>query len=300
MTALVIGESLVDVVDVPGEALRRTPGGGPLNVAIGLSSLGVSTTFLTSIGADADGDLLKTAIDRAGVLLTGRRRGRTSTAYAKVGSDGSAIYEFSLDWDPQPAGDARFDQPLDALHVGSIGAFVYPGRDVVDHYLRQQVTFLRSFDPNIRPSLVGPRWEARARVESIAKQVDIVKLSDEDASWLYPEADPADVIARLHSLGAQLVALTKGAAGSIISTGRHQLEIPAPRVHVVDTIGAGDAYLSSFLGALILNRVTRPGLADLAPDVLFDIGAMASRAAAFVVARAGARPPTFEDLRDRR
>ena len=143
----------------------------------------------------------------------------------------------------------------------------------------------------------GSRTEARARVESIARHVDVVKLSDEDASWLYPGVEVGDVISSLLALGPELVALTRGAEGSVIATRRHRLQVPAPRVRVVDTIGAGDAYMSALLGALILNDAAALGLSDLPADALLDIGAMASRAAAFVVKRAGSHPPTFEQLR---
>jgi fructokinase len=134
-------------------------------------------------------------------------------------------------------------------------------------------------------------------VESIARHVDVVKLSDEDASWLYPGVEVGDVISSLLALGPELVALTRGAEGSVIATRRHRLQVPAPRVRVVDTIGAGDAYMSALLGALILNDAAALGLPDLPADDLLDIGAMASRAAAFVVTRAGSHPPTFEQLR---
>ena len=297
MSALVIGEALIDVVDVPGQPLQRTPGGSPFNVAIGLARLQIPTALLTCVGADSDGDLLLSALDDAGVAFVGERTGLTSTAYAELDADGSAKYTFALEWDPHPVADLAGDARLDAVHVGSIGAFLTPGRDVVDRFLQEQPSRLRSFDPNIRPALVGPRIEARDRVESIARLVDVVKLSDEDASWLYPGVESGDVISSLLALGPELVALTRGAEGSVIATRRHRLQVPAPRVRVVDTIGAGDAYMSALLGALILNDAAALGLSDLPADALLDIGAMASRAAAFVVGHAGSNPPTFDQLR---
>ncbi|WP_404430861.1 carbohydrate kinase [Microbacterium lacus] len=296
MSALVIGESLIDIVDAPGQPFRRTPGGGPLNVAIGLARLGVPTALLTCVGADSDGDLLMSALDGADVTFVGERIGATSTALATLDDAGSATYEFALDWDPRPINNVCIDDPLDALHIGSIGAFVAPGRDVVDQFLQERRARLRSFDPNIRPALVGSPSAARARVEYISQRVDVIKLSDEDASWLYPGVEMSDVISSLLALGPELVALTRGALGSIVSTHQHRVEVPSPRVQVVDTIGAGDAYMSALLGALILNDAARLGLANLGPGTLLDVGAMASRAAAFVVGRAGAVPPSFQQL----
>ena len=296
MNALVIGEALVDVVYVPGSPLRRTPGGSPFNVAIGLARLKIPTALLTSVGDDTDGDLLLTALDEAGVAFVGERAGATSTAYAELDGDGSAKYTFTIDWDPHPAAGLSGDGVWDVVHVGSIGAFLPPGRELVDQFLDQQPARLRSFDPNIRPTLLGSRTEARNRVESIAHHVDVVKRSDEDASWLYPGVDPNDVISSLLALGPGLVALTRGGEGSVVATRQHRLEIAAPLVRVVDTIGAGDAFMSALLGSLIFNDTAAAGLANLPADVLLDVGAMASRSAAFVVAHAGSHPPTFDQL----
>jgi fructokinase len=297
VSALVIGEALVDVVDLPGKPLRRIPGGSPFNVAIGLARLQIPTALLTCLGADSDGDLLLSALDEAGVAFVGERTGRTSTAHAELDAGGSATYTFAVEWDPHPVADLAGDALLDVVHVGSIGAFLRPGCDLVDQFLERQPARLRSFDPNIRPALVGSRTAARERVESIGRHVDVVKLSDEDASWLYPGVEIGDVISSLLALGAELVALTRGAEGSVIATRRHRLEVPAPRVRVVDTIGAGDAYMTALLGALVLNDAAALGPANLPADVLLDVGAMASRAAAFVVARAGSSPPTLDQLR---
>ncbi len=295
--ALVVGEALIDVVDVPGQPLQRTPGGSPFNVAIGLARFEIPTALLACVGDDADGDLLLNVLEEAGVSFVGERGGTTSTAFAELDEDGSATYAFALEWDPHLMAGFESDTLLDVVHVGSVGAFLRPGCELVDRLLERQPARLRSFDPNIRPALVGSREAARHRVESIAGHVEVVKLSDEDASWLYPDVEVDEVISSLLALGPQLVALTRGAEGSVIATRRHRIEVPAPRVEVVDTIGAGDAYMSALLGALIGADAPARGLAELPAAALRDVGAMASRAAAFVVGRAGSHPPTFDQLR---
>lgn len=297
-TALVVGEALIDVVVEPDGGERRTPGGGPFNVAIGLARLQIPTALLASIGADADGDHLLGALGDAGATFVGERAGGTSTAHAELATDGSATYRFALEWDPRPARDLTAGPPWEAVHVGSLGAFLAPGSGAVDHGLDHAPARLRSFDPNIRPGLVGPVDQARSRVEAIARRVDVLKLSDEDAAWLYPGVDVPDIIASFLATGPGLVAVTRGSQGSVIATRTHVVEVPARRASVVDTIGAGDAYMSAMLGALILNDAAAIGVENLSADMLLDIGAMASRAAAFVVARAGSTPPTFEQLRD--
>lgn len=100
----------------------------------------------------------------------------------------------------------------------------------------------------------------------------------------------------LLELGPRLVAVTRGGDGSVLATRRHSVEVAAPRTQVVDTIGAGDAYMGAMLAGLVLNDVADVAIENLSADMLLDIGAMASRAAAFVVARAGSNPPTFEQL----
>ena len=295
--ALVVGEALIDVVDVPGQPLQRTPGGSPFNVAIGLARFEIPTALLACVGDDADGDLLLNVLEEAGVSFVGERGGTTSTAFAELDEDGSATYAFALEWDPHFMAGFESDALLDVVHVGSVGAFLRPGCELVDRLLDSQPARLRSFDPNIRPALVGSREAARHRVESIAGHVEVVKLSDEDASWLYPDVEVDEVISSLLALGPHLVALTRGAEGSVIATRRHRIEVPAPRVEVVDTIGAGDAYMSALLGALIAADAPARGLAELPAAALRDVGAMASRAAAFVVGRAGSHPPTFDQLR---
>lgn len=96
MSALVIGEALIDVVDVPGTPFRRIPGGSPFNVAIGLARLQIPTALLTCLGGDSDGDLLLSALDEAGVAFVGERTGTTSTAYAELDAGGSATYTFAI------------------------------------------------------------------------------------------------------------------------------------------------------------------------------------------------------------
>lgn len=296
--ALVVGEALIDVVAEPDGGERRTPGGGPFNVAIGLARLQIPTSLLASLGTDADGDRLVGALDDAGAKFVGERAGATSTAHAELATDGSASYRFALEWDPRPACDLTAGPLWEAVHVGSLGAFLLPGSRAVDLVLDHTPARLRSFDPNIRPGLVGPPDQSRSRVEAIARRVDVLKLSDEDAAWLYPGFDIPDVIGSLLASGPQLVAVTRGGEGSVIATRKHVVEVAAQRVQVVDTIGAGDAYMSSMLGALIRNDAAAIGVGNLSADMLLDIGGMASSAAAFVVARAGSQPPTFEQLRN--
>jgi fructokinase len=153
----------------------------------------------------------------------------------------------------------------------------------VHHHLR----------PNIRPALLGTHAEARFTFEELVQLTNVVKLSDEDAAWLYPKKTLEETAMHILGLGAELAVITKGSSGSLLATPATSLTIPAVKTAVLDTIGAGDSYMS----ALILGLITR-GTGGLAPSVLDQLGRTAATAAAITVSRAAAaRPPTEDELR---
>lgn len=281
-TALVIGEALIDAVERPS-GREEYPGGGPMNIAVGLARLGVPTTLHTQIGRDARGDAVVAHIDRSGVALTpgSRADGATSLAEATLRADGSASYRFTIAWDPASVDVSNYA----LVHTGSIGANMLPGADTVERALRD-ATGLVSYDPNIRADLMGDHAEAVARVERFVALSHIVKASDEDIAWLYPGRSIDDALAAWRALGPRLVVITRGGEGAsaLGDDGRH--DVTAEKVTVIDTIGAGD----SFMSALIAGALER-GLDETPPLI-----AQAARAAAITVSRAGANPPRRAEL----
>jgi fructokinase len=262
-------------------------------VAYGLARLGVSTGLLTSIGADRRGDVLEEHLTGAGVTLMAGSQSleRTPTATATIARDGSASYAFDITWDVEPTDLAPAAPKV--LHTGSIASFLSPGAGKVKAILQQlgsECTI--TYDPNIRPALLGTHAEARRTFEDLVHLTDVVKLSDEDAEWLYPEKALEETATHILGLGADLAVITKGSAGSLLTTPSASLSLPAAKSTVVDTIGAGDSYMS----ALILGLITR-GTGGYAPSVLEQLGRTAAAAAAVTVSRAGARPPTGDELR---
>ncbi|MET1089383.1 MAG: carbohydrate kinase [Arthrobacter sp.] len=289
---VVIGEALIDVVTTP-EGTNEHPGGSPANVAYGLARLGVSTGLLTSIGADRRGDALEEHLTGAGVVLLPGSRSleRTSTATATIAQDGSASYAFDIIWDVEPLDPAH--TPPKLVHTGSIASFLSNGAGGVKAMLQKlRSECIITYDPNIRPALLGTHAEARRTFEELVQLTSVVKLSDEDAEWLYPEKALEETATHILDLGAELAVITRGSSGSLLATSTTSISIPAVKTPVVDTIGAGDSYMS----ALILGLLTR-GTGGLAPSVLDQLGCTAAAAAAITVSRAGARPPTEEELR---
>ena len=155
---------------------------------------------------------------------------------------------------------------------------------------------MRSLDPNIRPALLDHE-QALEQFERLSHRAHIVKLSDEDAQWLYPSATIAQVLTRLLQAGAAVAAVTRGGAGSVLASAKSVVEVAAPAVEVVDTIGAGDAYMSGLLFAALHESVlplVREGA--LHEEVLRHLGAVAAASAAVAVSHAGAHPPTLHEL----
>ncbi|MFC9334247.1 carbohydrate kinase [Arthrobacter sp. NPDC057009] len=292
LDVVVIGEALTDIVTTP-EGTTEHPGGSPANVAYGLARLGVSTGLVTAIGGDRCGAALETHLAGAGVaLLPGYNSlEKTSTATATITLDGSASYSFDITWDVDPHDFAP--TPPRVLHTGSIASFLAPGAGKVKEILQQlRDDCTITYDPNIRPALLGTHAEARSAFEELVHLVNVVKLSDEDAEWLYPEKALEETATHILGLGAELAVITKGSSGSLLATPSASLGIPAVKSPVVDTIGAGDSYMS----ALILGLLTR-ATDGYAPSVLEQLGGTAGMAAAVTVGRAGANPPTAHELR---
>jgi len=287
---IVIGEALVDVV-ASAEGAVEHPGGSPANVAYGLGLLGIRTALLTSIGDDDRGRAIEAHLQRAGVtLLPGSRTpGRTASATATLAADGSATYDFDIRWELPPVAPPSLPK---VLHTGSIATFLAPGAAAVRALLEQaHRECVITYDPNIRPALLGSQAEARTIFEELVPLTDVVKLSDEDARWLYPDLQLEDTAARILGLGAGLAVVTRGSEGSLLATADLQLVVPAVRSTVADTIGAGDSYMA----ALIYGLLAR-GTDGLAPAVLETLGRTASKAAAITVRRPGANPPTAAEL----
>lgn len=290
LDVIVIGESLIDIVKKSTTTIGY-PGGSPANVAYGLGRLGIPTGLLTAIGNDAHGDTITRHIESAGVqILPGSHSlEKTATATATLTADGSASYEFDITW--QLAAVTPDTIPK-IVHTGSIATFLEPGASRVRTLLQQcHQDCMVTYDPNIRPALLGSHHEAKNLFEELVQLTDVVKLSDEDANWLYPSMDLGDVATHILKLGARLAVITKGAQGSLLATPETRVNIPSQKTVVADTIGAGDAYMSALIMALLANPA-----ADISTGVLEHLGRTASIAAAITVGRPGANPPTSEEL----
>jgi fructokinase len=287
---LVIGESLIDIVGT-----EEHVGGSPLNVAVGLGRLGREVDFLTRIGDDRYGRRIAEYANAAGVQLVpgSQIAERTATARATVAEDGSADYEFDLDW--QLSGTPTVAPPL-LVHTGSIAAVQEPGclavAALVDAY---HLSATVSFDPNVRPSLIADRELAIQRIGHLVERSDIVKVSEEDLYWLDPDRSPEQIARTWLALGPALVIVTMADQGAMAVGAAGEARVPTRAVQVVDTVGAGDSFMVGLLDALwslgLLGAERRAELAGIGIDALTAVLEAGSATAALTVGRAGADLP---------
>lgn len=298
---LVVGESLIDLIRRPREPELARVGGSPLNVAVGLSRLDVPTALWTRFGQDQHGALIAEFLDANGVALVpgSVTSTATSTAAAYIQEDRSARYEFDLAWDLEPASGS--DPVL--IHTGSIAAVLEPGASVVRdsvRQLRRRATV--SYDPNVRPQLIGEREDATPRVESFVALTDIVKASVEDLEWLYPEQDARGVARQWLELGPAMVVVTRGEMGAFAVTADVAASVPAHSLDVVDTIGAGDSFMAGLLAALddarLLGRENEARLRAITAAELRQVLDFAARCSGVTVSRPGADPPRRNEIEE--
>lgn len=321
---LVIGESLIDIVQPLAGEVREHAGGSPANVAITLSRLGNEAHLLTWFGEDSHGDLISEHLEESGVHVVGGSRGasHTSTALARLDATGAATYTFDIEW---RVPEFELTQPVAAVHIGSIAAILEPGGSAALEVIRErQPDSILTYDPNMRPDLMGSPDAVRSRVEELVGLSDIVKVSDEDLEWLYPgeglaeiarrwqagqpsntlpsstQRGPAQPRATQYGARPALVIVTRGGSGAFAVSAGGVVEVDAPRVEVADTVGAGD----SFMGAVIdhvgasglLSAQRRPELHRLGEAEIAALLTYASKVAAITVSRPGANPPWRREL----
>lgn len=302
---LISGEALIDLIpdaeaDGRYDAVR---GGSPYNVAIGLGRLGAPTAFVSRLSADANGEALAAALVADGVSLglIARDPRPTPLAFVMRGTAQSGSrYSFYTD---ATAYDGRWPFPpawpegAQHLHVGSFSA-VDPrhGESVVAALRMAQGHGTTSFDPNIRPLVTPDRLSVAALVERQVALASFVKASEEDLEWLYPGRAVEESLAHWARLGPSFCIATLGSLGAVAFLGGERLSVAAPRVAVVDTVGAGDSFMSSLLA--VMNRDGALGANAAAPSArqLETWLSFAATASAITCTRRGSNPPTLSEV----
>jgi fructokinase len=299
----VIGEALIDLAPdgLPG-MYRAHPGGSPFNVAVGLARLGNRTALMARLADSGFGRMLRGAATAEGIDLEAAPHATQPTTLAVVSfeDETQATYEFYLegtaDWQWTTAELGRLRPDAEVLHFGSIASWTAPGSERIDVLVSEVHAtgrVLVSYDPNVRPPVVGARARARELVERSVRHAHVVKASREDIDWLYPGRSVDEISAQWNARGAALVVVTDGSRGATAyRAGAEPLHRPGRAVKIVDTIGAGDAFTAGMLSGLMRRGLHVPArVADLSDAVLADILDEAVLISSVTCERAGADPP---------
>ena len=302
------GDALIDFLPSKTadgrEALTPAVGGSCLNIAIGSARLDVPTGFVGGISTDTFGKMIADHATASGVDLSGATRSdhQATLAFARVTGTETQYAFYDADTASRNWTYRREAIALDGvscLHTGSTTLVHDKGaaetRAFIDD-IRSNVTI--ALDPNCRPNLVKNKDAYRVRMLAFCCRADIVKMSDVDFAYLFGDEAYASQAEELLSRGVSLVVITRGNEGALAWHRKAgPIEVKAPVVAVVDTIGAGDSFQAALLAALHrLDRIARQRLADISAAELTRALSFACKCAAFTCTRPGADPPRSREL----
>ncbi|CAL0317688.1 unnamed protein product [Lupinus luteus] len=270
-SALVVsfGEMLIDFVptvngvslaDAP--AFKKAPGGAPANVAVGIARLGGSSAFIGKVGEDEFGYMLADILKENNVNSEGMRfdpGARTALAFVTLRGDGEREFMFYRN----PSADMLLQEDeldLDLIrkakifHYGSISLITEPCRSahIAAAKAAKDAGVVLSYDPNLRLPLWPSADSAREGILSIWEIADIIKISEEEISFLTKGEDPYDdaVVRKLFHPNLKLLLVTEGADGCRYYTKDFNGRVKGLKVDAVDTTGAGDAFVAGILSQL--------------------------------------------------
>ncbi|MBU4444590.1 MAG: carbohydrate kinase [Candidatus Marinimicrobia bacterium] len=307
-----VGELLIDLISQePGKALtdsinfKKCAGGAPANVTIGMAKLGLNVAFAGKVGRDPFGKFLRNYLNEYSVntdLLQDDPFHKTRLAFVSIDQDGDRSFEF---WEKSPADSALSlqDFSIDGLnranivHFGSLPLCTPDSRKVFLQLINslESPNTLLSFDPNYRESLWNTKEDAYNVLKTVASNVQILKMSLEEALFLSGENSLSKAVPKLFFNKTKILAITRGKDGCFLKNQHASVEVPAYKVAVKDSTGCGDAFLAGLLTGIIQSDKTPE---DLNKEEMYAIGQFANGAGAIMVTRYGATDalPTKSEL----
>jgi fructokinase len=314
---LVIGEALIDLISDSAKAAsyNAVVGGANANVALALARRGTPQKFMGRISGDGFGSQIRERLGDNGVNLDWSIAApeQTTLAVATIDANAVASYSFYIEgtadwgWTHQELPDFKklLDSGITTVQYGCLAMAIGPGNLVLEAWLKELAghnSFTLSHDLNIRPSLGFDVMVEKERVERVNRFSNIIKASDADIEWLYglePGAN-LDEIAFKWTAGNKVVVITRGGDGADVYLGSAKYSLAAPKVKLVDTVGAGDTFMANFLTELgrlgALGQDPAAKLQALSASEIESVLEVAIRAAALVCERQGCEPPTEEEL----
>lgn len=309
--ALCIGELLIDFVsttpdvtlaEAPG--FVKAPGGAPANVAVGLAKLGIDAGFIGKVGADPFGDFLTETLQLNNVdttYLIAGETSRTTLAFVATRSDGMKDITFyrhpgaDIQLSPDEI-DTNYIQSADLFHYGSVSLSHSPTREATLKAIQcaEDAGAFISYDPNLRLMLWDNAIDAKHWIWEVMPYADVVKISEEEWEFVTGDIELQRGIERILGLGVKLVVVTLGERGCYYTNGTAEGSVEGFSVEVVDTLGAGDAFVAAMLTQLMQHK----DLVSLEKDQLDDIMRYANGAGALATQKIGVIPalPNHSDI----
>jgi fructokinase len=306
---LVCGEAVIDLFQdktTQDLTFKAQSAGSPFNVAVGLSRLGCKATFITGLSRDPFGQRIIEALLKEGIGWSLAPRTNRPTILSFVLINGEGIPEYAFYGDNGADTDVNLtalpnDLPaeISALHIGGFPMAVEPAKTAYATLLKREAARLFvSLDPNIRVKLIGPMDIYRDHFESLCSTASLIKASTEDIRYLYEGVDAVTIAKRWRTLGAGTVVITDGPKGAFTINDRGTVLSKTEAVKVLDTVGAGDSFMSALLASIqdkgLLNRET---LAQAPSAEIKSILDFSNRAAAITCTRQGSNPPTLAEIK---
>ena len=314
-TLVAIGEALIDFIpDKTGcefyEVTSFAPrvGGAPANVCAAFSRLGGESRMITQLGSDPFGEVIVRTLSSAGVdtsYISRTDKANTALAFVSLAADGNRTFSFyrkpsadmllgAEDISPEMLKDAF------ALHFCSVSLGEFPMRGAHERAvsLAGQCGAIISFDPNLRFPLWNDKAALKAAVQHFIPMSDILKVSDEELEFITGETDIERALVQLFTGNVKLVIYTCGSDGAYAFTRGAKAFAPSQKVEAVDTTGAGDGFIGSFLWKLHSMGHTAESIDGLTADELAELLSFSNRFCAKSVTAYGAIDsyPTAEDM----
>ena len=309
--ALCIGELLIDFVsttpdvtlaEAPG--FVKAPGGAPANVAVGLAKLGVDAGFIGKVGADPFGNFLTETLQRNNVdtaYLIAGETSRTTLAFVATRSDGMKDITFyrhpgaDIQLSPDEI-DVDYIHSAELFHYGSVSLSHSPTREATlkaIQYAKSAGAFI-SYDPNLRLMLWDNADDAKHWIWEVMSYADVVKISEEEWEFVTGDIELKQGVERILGLGVKLLVVTLGERGCYYTNGNVEGSVDGFAVEVVDTLGAGDA----FVAAMLTQLMTHADIESLEKDKLDAIMRYANAAGALATQKVGVIPalPTHSEI----
>lgn len=308
-----IGEVLVDfisttsgldLVEAPG--FMKFAGGAAANVAVGLAKLGEHSAFVGKVGKDSFGTFLCNELRRNGVDVSGllfADKHKTRLAFVSLTKSGDRDFEF---WEQHPADEQFYESDIsikrlassNIIHIGSFLLIREPSRSTTLKIAKElhRRSCIISFDPNLRLSLWKSPAEARRILLRMFKLCTILRLNEDEVSFITDVRDLERAARKLLSLGPLLVVVTRGAKGCYVLTTRYSKFIKGFSVNAVDTTGCGDGFLAGLLSGLVRSNNS---MGELSDEELTSICTFANAIGAMTATKSGviAALPTFAEVK---